>query len=302
MLYKHSDGDSLATFLETLQGEVTADFFSSSGDACPASLRDVRAEGTHTPTTEIIDNTSPTEGGHAGPSFTGSPAAQHPLHQEFEVAKSKASRKKSTTYPRAQTTQPDRGGQPEEAVVRSSTPQDHAQQHAPRNRQPKGGASGSAHTGARKGNSKGAGTGRTIPVKQPTFASFARARERGRFAALDDDDASSDGENSASGADDAPYAYASDADLTRVHSSHMHDSHGLETTVFDVMSTTGSANAVEDGQEGSDMDCDDTSDASGYVGSSAPLHTQSPALTPGSGGGTSRTRGFAGWGGITKPT
>ncbi|KAE8967821.1 hypothetical protein PR003_g27798 [Phytophthora rubi] len=270
MLYKHSDGDSLATFLETLQGEVTADFFSSSGDACPASLRDVRAEGTHTPTTKIIDNTSPTEGGHAGPSLTGSPAAQHPLHQEFEVAKSKASRKKSATYPRAQTTQPDRGGQPEEAVVRSSTPQDHAQQHAPRNRQPKGGASGSAHTGARKGNSKGAGTGRTIPVKQPTFASFARARERGRFAALDDDDASSDGENSASGADDAPYAYASDADLTRVHSSHMHDSHGLETTVFDVMSTTGSANAVEDGQEGSDMDCDDTSDASGYVGSSAP--------------------------------
>ncbi|KAE8974672.1 hypothetical protein PF007_g11882 [Phytophthora fragariae] len=148
-------------------------------------------------------------------------------------------------------------------------------------------------------------------AKGPKFATFQRYRAIGRFAALDDDEEEeiSDYECT-SERDEAPYAYEQEEqkdagavvgppkDSTRAETAEGNTTRC--STPGETSSPYGegpsvprrsadTARKAEEERESSpleggdeDMKSNEGSDASGYVGSSAPSCTQSPAPTPGS--------------------
>ncbi|KAE8879708.1 hypothetical protein PF005_g22588 [Phytophthora fragariae] len=286
VLYKHSDGDSLASFLETLQGEVT-DELATSPRSARLEKQDVHSvEGAPVATTEIADRATRRDdsiGAQTKPRSSSGPSeATHLQHQDYEVAKSKSSKNRDAKQARKQQAQEGAGAKKSMVVPNLGPSTNVAQREAPPPISSGRAASGSATSRHAKANNKGNRIGRRIQLKQPAFTSFTRARAQGRFAAIDDDGASCDGENSDLGADDAPYAYNSDPEPRMALANHTPESLRPETSPNVSALTRGQDSSMVGGHDGSDMDCDDDASVSGYVGSSAPSHTQSPASTPGS--------------------
>lgn len=269
VLYKHSDGDSLKNFLDTLQGEIQTELAVATGDESKANLR-APAPKTNVGTATVAQTSDrPPRVQEAEPS-TPSPGSDS---EGFILVRTKAHRHKQVTPALKQEEQHHESTLPtlapgsEGAVaVKAVLPRVTTAAHTARLSRTK--VRGKGKTRAGRGGS-------TTSTSVPAFNRFTRARDQGRFAALGAEEGDSD-----EAPDEAPYAYPctmeeqtdSDGQAGRASSPRLN---GVRTDT-DQGDEAGSNIVVED------MECDAASDNSGYVGSSIPSQSPSPAPTPGS--------------------
>ncbi|KAE8979105.1 hypothetical protein PR002_g24508 [Phytophthora rubi] len=308
--YKHSDGDSLISFLDTLQRELTGAETTTDTGKDPsesATLLETEVEEPKTPTIDReLDGACPRE---APPPQGG----DHEPADEYQKVTHRGRDRQNdspggTENPRPALTGP---GATTQAPLVNSVLGGHNRAEAAvipnrpyADRRTRTSAMPGAQWGHKKSHPK-------AKAKGPKFATFQRYRAIGRFAALDDDEEEeiSDYECT-SERDEAPYAYEQEEqkdagavvgppkDSTRAETAEGNTTRC--STPGETSSPYGEGPSVprrsadterkaEEERESSpleggdeDMKSNEGSDASGYVGSSAPSCTQSPAPTPGS--------------------
>ncbi|KAE8980760.1 hypothetical protein PR001_g24195, partial [Phytophthora rubi] len=308
--YKHSDGDSLISFLDTLQRELTGAETTTDTGKDPsesATLLETEVEEPKTPTIDReLDGACPRE---APPPQGG----DHEPADEYQKVTHRGRDRQNdspggTENPRPALTGP---GATTQAPLVNSVLGGHNRAEAAvipnrpyADRRTRTSAMPGAQWGHKKSHPK-------AKAKGPKFATFQRYRAIGRFAAVDDDEEEeiSDYECT-SERDEAPYAYEQEEqkdagavvgppkDSTRAETAEGNTTRC--STPGETSSPYGegpsvprrsadTARKAEEERESSpleggdeDMKSNEGSDASGYVGSSAPSCTQSPAPTPGS--------------------
>jgi hypothetical protein len=260
MQYKHTDRDSLLGFLTTLQGELETEMIPNGTAVTQSSLRvevsEDEDDGAEAATVSSADSGADDVASAAASQQLAAPS----VADGFKVVQSKASKAKA----KHQSVSNKKREENNESAAPTTAQGERGRKHAPHQAgKPAPGKAPNQQGKKRKGSAP----------KPQGFASFTRERARGRYAALADmspDSDSDGGESMDEGGDDAPYAYVADAQSDT-------DAKGPEE-----VPDTGASRFMGDPTSDTmaiggdmDIDCDNASSLSGYVGSSGPSQPES---------------------------
>ncbi|KAE9308609.1 hypothetical protein PR003_g20705 [Phytophthora rubi] len=269
--YRHTDGDSLNLFLDTLHRDLTG------------TAGTIQADSTTRRTAELVTESRLQAMPHAAPLEVAAQTSEAVASTttgdgKTEVVGKQGIRSQSVSAEQAIST-------PTTATARTRKA-DTAGSKPTRSARPLGGGSKSqSKTGKQKaGQSKGIAYTPTSTAKGKTsaYVKFKQTHALGRFAVLAEKEEDADaGSLDDAEYDDAPYAYPPPMDM-------IPRTVPVQTTAVDNVARAGQPYADPQGaglQPGGEVDEDMLSEEtvlSSYVGSSAPSCTQSPATTPGS--------------------